>query len=134
MGQVQHIQNGGEGHLVAYGEGHDVEVGDGVAGFQREQGHIRTAQLLLHVAPGGKHALAPHAVHLVHDAVEDAHTQIGHTDLVGIGETEGDAGVDLGLVLQNGVIFAAHVAGGLLHPGQDAFQSFVHVFFLNHLS
>ena len=134
MGQVQHIQNGGEGHLVAHGEGHDVKIRDGVAGFQREQGHIRTAQLLLHIAPGGEHALTPHAVHLVHHAVENTHTQVGHTDLVGVREAEGNTGVHRRLILQNGVIFAAHVAGGLLHPGQDAFQSFIHVVSLGHLS
>ena len=120
-GQIQHVQNGGKCHLVAHGEGHDVEVGDGVAGFQREKRHIRLAHLLLHVAPRGKHTLTPDAVHPVHDAIQDAHTQIGHTDLVGVREAEGDAGIHLRLVLQHGVIFAAHIACGLLHAGQDAF-------------
>ena len=119
--QIQHIQDGGKRHLVAHGKGHDVKVGDGVAGFQCEKGHIRLAHLLLHVAPRGKHPLTPDAVHPVHDAVQDAHTQIGHTDLVGVREAEGDAGIHLRLVLQHGVIFAAHVACGLLHAGQDAF-------------
>ena len=125
-GQIQHIQDGGKRHLVAHGKGHDVEVGDGVAGFQREKRHIRPAQLLLHVAPRGKHPLAPDAVHPVHDAVQDAHAQIGHADLVGVRKAEGDAGIHLRLVLQHGVIFAAYIACGLLHAGQDAFQSFIH--------
>ena len=124
--QIQHVQDGGERHLIAHGKGHNVKIGDGVAGFQREQRHSRLAHLLLHVAPGGEHALTPDAVHLVHDAVQDPHAQIGHADLVGVGEAEGDAGVHLRLVLQHGVIFAAHVAGGLLHPRQDAFQSLIH--------
>ncbi len=93
VGQVEHVEHGGKRHLVADGEGHDVIVGDRVAGFQGKQGHFRLAQLGLHVPPGSKHPLAPHAVQVVHDAVEDAHAQIGHTDLVGIREAEGDAGV-----------------------------------------
>ena len=126
VGQVQHIEDGGKGHLVANGEGHNVIVGDGVAGFQGKKGHFRLTQLGLHVAPGSEHALAPDAGDIVHYAVEDTHTQVGHTDLVGIREAEGDAGVYRRLVLEDGVVFAAHVAGGLLHPGQDAFQSFIH--------
>ena len=126
MRQIQHVEDGGKRHLVANGKGHDVEIRDGVAGFQREKGHIRLSQLLLHVAPRGEHTLAPDAGQVVHDAVENAHAQIGHADLIGVGEAEGDAGVHLVFVFQNGVIFAAHIAGGLLYAGQDAFQSFVH--------
>ena len=124
--QIQHVEDGGKRHLVANGKGHDVEIRDGVAGFQREKGHIRLSQLLLHVAPRGEHTLAPDAGQVVHDAVENAHAQIGHADLVGVGEAEGDAGVHLVFVFQNGVVFSAHIAGGLLYAGQDAFQSFVH--------
>ena len=124
--QVQHIQDGGKGHLIAHGEGHDVKVRDGLAGLQGKQGHPRPAHLLLHVAPGGKHPLAPHALHVVHNAIENAHAQVGHADLIGVREAEGNAGIHLGRVLLHGVVFPAHVAGRLLHPGQDALQSFIH--------
>ena len=76
--QIQHIQNGGKGHLIAHGEGHDVKVRDRLSGLQSKQGHPGPAHLLFHVAPRGKDPLAPHAVHVVHDAVEDPHSQIGH--------------------------------------------------------
>ena len=124
--QIQHVEDGGEGHLIAHGKGHDIEIGDGVAGFQREQRDIRMAHLRLHVAPGGKDPLAPHAVHVVHDTVQDPHAQVGHADLVGVREAEGDPGVHRRLVLHHRVIFAAHIAGRLLHPRQDAFQLFIH--------
>ena len=74
VGQVQHIEDGGKGHLVANGEGHNVIVGDGIAGFQGKKGHFRLTQLGLHVAPGSEHALAPDAGDIVHYAVEDTHT------------------------------------------------------------
>ena len=124
--QVQHIQDGGKGHLIAHGESHDVKIRDGLAGLQGKQGHPRPAHLLLHVAPGGEHPLAPHALHVVHHAVEDPHAQVGHADLIGVREAEGNAGIHLGRVLLHGVVFPAHVAGRLLHPGQDALQSFIH--------
>ena len=125
-GQIQHIEDGGERHLVAHGKGHDIKIGNGITGFQRKQRHIRPPHLLLHVSPGGEDPFTPYAVHVVHDAVEDTHSQIGHPDLVGIGKAEGDTGIHLRLVLLHGVVFAAHIAGGLLHPWQDAFQSLIH--------
>ena len=115
--QIQHIENGGESHLIANGKGHDVKIGDRVAGLQGKEGHLRPAHLLLHVAPGGEHPLAPHAVHLVHDAIENAHAQVGHADFVGVGEAEGDAGVHIFFIFDDRVILAAYVAGGLLHAG-----------------
>ena len=124
--QIQHVKDGGKGHLIAHGKGHNIEIGDGVAGFQCEKWHVRLAHLLLHVAPRGKDTLAPHAVHLIHDAIEDPHAQIGHADLVGIRKAEGDPGVHRPLIFDHRVILAAHIAGRLLHTGQDPFQLFIH--------
>ena len=124
--QIQHIQDPGKRHLIAHGKRHDVKVGDRVAGLQREKRHIRPAHLLLHVAPRGKYPFAPHAVHGVHHAVQDPHTQIGHTDLIGVGEAERDAGIHVLPVLDDSVVFPAHIACRLLHTGQNAFQSLVH--------
>ena len=78
-------------------------------------------QLLLHVGPGGEDPLAPYAGHPVEDPVEDAEAQVGHADLVGIREAEGEPGIHLALVLHDRVIFPAGVPGRFLHPGQDAF-------------
>ena len=125
-GQIQHIENGGEGHLIAHGKGHNVKIRDGIAGFQTKQRNIRPAHFLLHVAPGRKDALAPHALHLVHDAIKDPHAQIGHADLVGIRKAKGNAGIHLRLILDDCVIFAAHITGGLLHAGQDPLQLLIH--------
>ena len=119
--EVQHVQHGRIGHLVAHGEADDIELSRRVPGLQGIEGNIISAQLLLHVRPGGEHPLAPHAGHLVEDSVEDAEAQVGHTDLVGVWEAEGEAGIHLALVLHDRVIFPAGIPRGLLHPGQDAF-------------
>lgn len=124
--EIEHVQNGREGHLISDGKGHDIKVRDRVAGFQREQRHVRRAHLLLHVPPRGEHPLAPDAGHLVHHAVENPHAKVRHADLIGIGEAEGDAGIHLRKILHHRVILAAHIARGLLHAGQDAFQSLIH--------
>ena len=64
--QIQHVEHIGIGHLIAQGEANQVEIGDGIAALQAVQGNPLPAHLLLHVAPGGKHALTPHPIHLVH--------------------------------------------------------------------
>ena len=124
--KIKHVQNGGERHLVADGKGNDVKLPDGVKGFQRVERDIRPAHLLLHVAPWGEAALAPHAGHVVHHAVENAHAEVGHADLVGIGKTERNAGIDPCLVLHHGVIFTADIARRFLHARQNAFKLFIH--------
>ena len=124
--KVKHIQDGGKCHLIADGKGNDVKLIERVEGFERVERDVRLAHLLLHIAPGCVAALAPYALHIVHHAVEDAHAEIRHTDLIGIGKAEGDACVDLALILHDGVEFPADIACRLLHAWQDAFESFIH--------
>ena len=124
--QVQHIQNGGIGHLVAHGKANDVKVPDGVSGLQGVEGDAGGAHLLLHVPPGGEGPLAPDPGHVVQNPVQDAVAQVGHADLICIGKAEGKTEVHLPRVLPHLVVFSPHVPGRLLDPGQDALQSLVH--------
>ena len=125
-GQIQHVEHVGVGHLVAQGEADEIKVGDGVAALQAVEGDALPAHLRLHVQPGGKHPLAPHPLHLVHHTVEDAHAQVGHTDLIGVGEAQGVAHIHLTAGLHHPVVLPACVPGGLLHPREDVFQSSIH--------
>ena len=93
--QIEHIQYGGKRHLVADGKGDDVKIADGIAGLERVERQAGTAHLLLHVAPGSENALAPNAVHVIHNAVENPHTKVRHADLIGVRKAEGHAGIDL---------------------------------------
>ena len=124
--QIQHVQHGGVGHLVAHREADDVKFPHRVSGLQGVEGQAGGAHLRLHVRPGGEGPLTPHAGHLVERPVENAVAQVAHADLVGVREAEGEAQIHLGLVLHHGVVLPAHVPGGLLHTGQDSFQSLVH--------
>ena len=124
--QVQHVQHIGVGHFVAQGEADDVKVLDGVAALQGVEGKTFLPHFLFHVSPGSEDTLTPDPGHVVHNAVEDAHAKVGHADLIGVREAEGEAAVHLSLVLLDGLIFAAHIAAGLLDPGQDFFQFMIH--------
>ena len=124
--QTQHVQHIGVGHLIADGEGHQIEVLHGVLAFQRPQGEAVLFHSLLHVAQGGEDTLAPDAVHFVHDAVENAHAQVGHADLIGIRETEGDPDADVIQVFFYFIEFSAGVSGRFLHRGEDSLDQIGH--------
>ena len=123
---VDHVEHRRIGHLITHGEGQRIKAPQRIAALQGVERDARLLHLLIHIPPGGKAALAPDEVQAVHRVVEDAHAEVRHTDLVGIGEAEGEADIHLLLVLEDLVIFPARIARGLLHPGQDAFQAFVH--------
>ena len=117
IGKIQHVEDGGERHLIAHGKGHNIKIGNGVARLEAKERNVVLPHLLFHVAPGSKHTLTPYAVHLIHDTVENTHAQVGHADLIGVGETKGHTGIHLRLVLHHRVILAARIAGRLLYAG-----------------
>ena len=82
--QIHHIQHIGVCHLIADGKGDHVKILYGILAFQRPKRQIVGTHSLLHISPGGEDTLTPDAFHLVHHAVEDPHTHVGHTDLIGI--------------------------------------------------
>ena len=77
------------------------------------------AHFLFHIAPGGKNALAPYAIHLIHDTVKDPHTHIGHTNLISIRETEGHTHAHVIFILFNFVKFSAGIPCRLLHSREN---------------
>ena len=125
-GQIQHVEHIGVGHLIAQGKTDEIEVGDGVSALQAVEGDPLPAHLLLHIAPGGEHPLAPHPLHLIHQPVENPHAQIGHADLIGIRKTECVAHIHGAAVLDHRVVLPAGISGGLLYPREDVFQSTIH--------
>ena len=116
--QLQHIEDGGVAHLILEGEAQEVEVHDRVAALQTGEGHVLLLHLLLHIHPGGIGALAPDVVVEVEAMVEDADAQVGHTDLVGIGEGEGEPRLDGGLILDDLAVLTARVTAGAGDGGQ----------------
>ena len=121
-GQLQHMEDVGVAHLIADGEGDQVEVLHRVVALQRPKWQTVGLHSLLHVAPGREDPLAPDLGHFVHHAVENPHPHVGHADLVGVREAEGHPDPDVRLVLDDLVIFAAHISRRFLHGGQDSFQ------------
>ena len=121
-GQVEHGEDVGVELLVGEREGEDVEPVDRVAGFQTEEGDAVAAHHRLEVAPGAVDTLGEQVVVSVDEVVEDHEAEVGATELVDIGEGEGDLAADGGVfpVLWDAVELAAGVAGGLGHFVEDA--------------
>src|SRR6185503_189728 len=72
------------------------------------------------VRPGGEDALAEGVGPLIDLAVDDLEAQVGHADLVGVGEREGD--LHLGVVLADGIDFSADVLARALYVEEMTLQ------------
>ena len=118
-GKRQHIQHRGIAHLVLQGERDNVKVADRVAAFERAERKSILLHLLLHIQPGGKHALTPDVRLTVQHTVQNAQPEVGHADLVGVRKAERHAAVDPRLVLDDLPVFPAAVASGLGHAFQN---------------
>ena len=124
--QQQHAQCGGIAHLIAKGDAEDIKIGDGVPRFVRPEWNIQLAHLFLHIYPRAEYALTPDIGVGVQRAVQKAHAEIGHADLVGVGKGEGEARLDLGFVFEYGTVLTARVAPGLFNGFENGADLFVH--------
>ena len=124
--EFEHVETGRERHLVLEGEPDEVELCEGRTGLEREQGQAHFAHLFLHVEPGREDPLAVGVLPLVDEVVEDLDAEVGHADLIGVGETEREAQVDCRRVLLDAVQLPADVTAGFLHEGQDLLESRIH--------
>ena len=124
--QFQHVEARGEGHLVLEGEPDEVELRKRGARLEREQGQADASHLLLHVEPGREDPLAVGVLPLVDEVIEDLDAEVGHADLIGVGETERKAHVDHCRVLLDTVQLTTDIAAGFLHEGQDLLESGIH--------
>ena len=124
--QFQHVETGREGHLVLEGKPDEVELRERRPRLEREQGQADVPHLLLHVEPGCEDPLAVGVLPLVDEVVEDLDAEVGHADLIGVGETEREPHVDRRRVFFDAVQFPADVTAGLLHERQDLLESGIH--------
>jgi hypothetical protein len=121
-GQVEHLQHVGEGHLVLQREPHHVEVAERCLRLQRRQRPPVPPKGVGHVRPRAEDALGRRVVAGVDVRDQDAVPQMGHADLVHVRETEGEGQLDVAVVLDHLVPFAADVPCGPLHVRQDALE------------
>ena len=124
--EFEHVETGREGHLVLEREPDEVELRKRRPRLEREEGQTDLAHLFLHVEPGREDPLAVGVLPLVDEVVEDLDAEVGHADLIGVGETEREPHVDRRRVFFDAVQFPADVAAGLLHERQDLLESSVH--------
>ena len=125
--QLQHIQHVGVAHLILQGKADEVEHRQRIAAFHRRQRQVVLLHLFLHIHPWVIDTLAPDALVQVQAVVQDADAEIGHTDLVGVGEAEGEPRTDRRPVLDDLPVLTPGVASGFLYRGQDhAFFVLIH--------
>ena len=125
-GQLQHVQNGGEAHLVLQGKADKIKITDGIVTLQTKQRDMILQHQRFHILVGSKYALAPHVGLIVKLTVENLHAQVGHTYLIQIRETKSKTHSDIFFILHHAVQFATGITRWLLHLQKQAFQLFFH--------
>ena len=117
--EVEHAEDVGIGQLELQGEAHHVEVAERARALQRHQRQRAGAELRLQVDPGRITALGQGPRIVVEQLVEDLEAEVAHPDVVDVGESQADRGLDGGPVLDDGAHLAPGVAGGLLHAIEE---------------
>ena len=115
--QVQQIQGVRVQGLIGQGEAHDVEGPHRVLGFQSVEGDTFPAHEGFHVRPGREGPFGQGVLSLVDDVVEHGQAQVGHAQVVNVGEHQGYFNVHGGPGLHHLVQFPAGVPGRTLDFG-----------------
>ena len=122
-GEIEEIRNVDVVELGLERDADDVEIGDGVVGLEGVEGKIGSAERRRHVGHGGEGPLGQGVVAAVDEVVEDPGALVGHADLVGVGEGEGDPQRDAVPRLAGQVAFETEIARRALDGGQDRVQA-----------
>ena len=122
--QIKHLQQVGVELLVRQAEANDVKIGQGPLAFQAVKRDARLTHRRDHIHPRHVGSLGQHVRQCVEYVVEDRQPQVGHSQVIDIGEGQTDADGRGFPVLDNTVVLAADVAARLLHRGQDTLQPF----------
>ena len=121
--QIQDVERGGVEGLVRQGNPDNVEICQSVFALQRVERDAVFPQGGFHIRPGGEDALGEGIFTAVDDLVQDGDAQVGHAQVVQVGEDQRDADGGGIPVLDDLVEFAAGVAARFLNGGQDARQA-----------
>jgi hypothetical protein len=117
--QVQHGENIGEGQFVGQGETENIKAAQGGLGFQCGKGRIPFPQEGLEVHCWQEDPLGGNSRGPVQTVVEKTQAEVGHPDLVQVGECHANVNRFPVPGRANSVQFITQVAGRLLHQGQE---------------
>ena len=121
-GEVDAVQDVRVDELGRQVEGQHVELGGVAMGLHGEQRQAVRAHEGLEVEPGRVGTLGDGVVALVQDLLEDLQALVGEADLVGVGIDQQPGHVVRRVDRVDGPVFAADVAGRLLHLGQERLE------------
>ena len=123
-GQVHQFQRVGVELLVGRADGQQVEGGDGAVALQRVERELRRLHLRDHVRRGEIGAFGQDAGLAIQDIVEKGQREVGHAQIVNVGEGQADVDVRRVPRLVDGVDLPADVSAGPTHAVQDGFDAF----------
>ena len=121
LAEVDHREHVGVRELVLEREADQIELPGRRARLERVERQPLRAHQALHVAPRREAKLGDPVGAPVDDVVEDLEPEVGHPDLVEVGETKQEANAGLGGILPRRVEKASRVPTRLRHERQVCF-------------
>ena len=119
LGQIQYLQDVGITHLVLNGDPQKIHILHRFLGLQAKEGDLLLSHNGVQIHPGGIDPLAPYILPAVKHVVEDLNSQVGHANLIYIGETHGKTYIHPGLVLHHRIYLTAYIPGRFLYLHQN---------------
>ena len=128
--QIEHVEDVGEGQFILQRKSDDIKIRKRVTAFEPIQRDIRLSHFLFHIDPWRKNALAPDAILVVEQPIQDARAEVRHADLIGVREAERKAQIHFRFVFHHRAPLTADIARRLLYAGQNRFHFFMQGVFL----
>jgi len=123
-GQIEKLEGVGVELLVGDADGEDVETGDRPVAFECVERDAGPAHLRDHIRCGKVGAFGQDVGPAVEGVVKDGQREVGHPQVVYIGEGQTDANVSSIPRLVNSVVFTAYVAPWFPDAVQERFDGF----------
>ena len=121
-GQINHVQGVGVELLVWQTDAKQVKFAHRSLAFQRIKRDLLPAHDGFHIKPGRKDALRQHIFFQIDLVVEIHDAQIGHAQIVNVGEGQSNFNVGAIPILDDAVVFTADIATGFFHLQEAPFQ------------
>ena len=109
--------------FVRQADAEQVEVADSALGLQRIERNVSPAHHRFHIQPGREYTFSQH-VRLEIDLVVEIHNaQVGHAQVIDVGEGKGDFDIGVMPIFDDAVVFPADITAGFFHLQEEAIQT-----------
>ena len=113
--QFKHFKSCGIAHLILQGNSDNIEICELVPAFVSAERNVVLTHFFLHINPRSIHSLTPHIGLLIKCSVKYSHTEIRHSNLIGVRKAECPSCLDILFILNYLTEFTRTVSAGFFN-------------------